>query len=69
MNINDIIDDKTYTKIWKKADDVIRSSRPMSFIYDNVPEELADIEVDVLEIHSFPADKREALLAWVNEED
>ena len=55
--------------IWKKADDGVRRDMQLSEIYGNVPEELANVTVDVLELHVIRADAKlkKKVLKWLNE--
>lgn len=57
-----------YDRIWNLSDDAIHTSFLLSDIYDNVPPEI-DCYVEVLELHGFPPEKREAVLEWLNREE
>ena len=57
---------KTYERLWNIADDVIGRIELLSEVYDNVPEELQDVDISVLELHIFPEDKKEEVLEWLN---
>ena len=48
---------KIYNTIWKKSHDVIHRYVYLSELYDNVPKELKDIQVEVLELHYFDSDE------------
>ena len=60
---------KAAKKLKKKSDDFILTSRPLSVIYNNVPEHLQNVEVMVLELHRFPKDKKKEILEWLNRDD
>ena len=59
---------EVYNKVWDSADDVIETSRTLGDLYEKVPEDLKDIEIKVLEIHSYPKEHRERVSAFVNNE-
>lgn len=55
--------------LWKTADDAIRSGRLLSEIYDNVPKEIADVQIETLEFHRIDCNSKQKkkVLKWLNE--
>ena len=63
----EILTEKIYNKVWEQADDVIESNRSLEEIYGkDVPEDLKDISVAVMEIHFFEKEHRDRVIAYLN---
>lgn len=62
-----LLDSKEARILWIKADDGIRRDMLLSEIYNNVPEELANVTVDVMELHSIKCDPKlkKKVLKWL----
>jgi hypothetical protein len=67
-NFEDLLGESNYKKLWKKADDIIETSRTLGEIYDNVPNDLKEVPVKVLEIHIFPKKFKKKINYFLNEE-
>lgn len=46
-----LFDSKAAKLLWKKSDDAIRRGVFLSELYDDVPRELKDVHISVLELH------------------
>jgi len=53
-------------RIFGAADDVMHVDREMQVMYDDVPDDLKEVPVDVLEVHVYPEESREKALAWLD---
>lgn len=67
-NFEDLLGEKAYKQLWKKADDVIETSRSLGEIYPDAPDDLKEIQVKVLEIHIFPKKFKKKIDYFLNEE-
>jgi len=55
-----------YDRVWDLADDASHTVREMQEIYDDVPEDLKKVPVDVLSVHIYPEHVKEKAFAWLN---
>lgn len=61
--------DKQLAKIWRDGDDVSQYTRSLGELYENVPDSLKDIDIDILEIHSFPKEHFKRIQAFLNSDN
>lgn len=57
-----------YNEVWEKSHDAIERTVTLGELYNNVPEELKNKRVRVLELHSFEPEDKEAIVTWLNRE-
>jgi len=65
-----LFDSKEAKILWGKADDAVRTGRMLTELYNNVPKELSDVSIDILELHQIRGDAklRKKVLKWLNED-
>lgn len=57
--------------LWEQSDDVIQTTRFLSEIYPDVPEEIKNVSINILELHVIDCkDKslKRKVLNWLNED-
>lgn len=61
-----VLGKKCHNKIWKKSHDVVEREVKLHELYNNVPKDLKNINVSVLEVHSFSKKDKDKVLNWLN---
>lgn len=57
---------KVYKKIMKRSHDFVERTMSFGELYENVPDELKDVRVNVLEIHSYKKKDKKKIIKWLN---
>lgn len=65
-SFKEILGSKVYEKVWKEADDVVESERNLGILYEDVPKDLENIPIQVMEIHIFPEQHKERIKAYLD---
>ena len=67
-NREHLFNSKEAKTLWENAVDAYRSGRLLSEIYDNVPEEIANVRIEVLEFHRIDCNfkLKRKVLKWLD---
>ena len=59
---------KAQQKLWDEADDAINTGRLLRELYNNVPKDIADVSVRVIEYHFLRCDTKtkKKVMKWLN---